>query len=70
MCMYTIVESMLLCPSISLTCTMSLVLWYSVVAFQCRKVCRCIALSRGLFSFIAVLFLSDVKVTPSPCLWA
>ena len=38
MFMYTIVDSMFLCPKMVFTWIMSLVLWYSVVPFQCRKV--------------------------------
>ena len=38
MLMYTIVETMLLCPSMIFTWIMSLVLWYSIVAFQCLNV--------------------------------
>jgi hypothetical protein len=38
MFMYIIVLLMFLCPSIFLTWIMSLVLWYSIVAFQCRNV--------------------------------
>jgi len=38
MLMYVIVDSMLLCPSIVFTWMMSLVLWYSIVPFQCLNV--------------------------------
>jgi hypothetical protein len=38
MFMYVIVLVMSLCPSICLTWMMSLVLWYSIVPFQCLNV--------------------------------
>lgn len=41
---------------------MSLVLWYSTVAFQCRKVWKVIHNSRGLFSFAAKRFLACVNI--------
>ena len=47
---------MSLCPKIDATCMMSLVLWYSVVPFQCLKVWKVIFCSRGLTNFIAVWF--------------
>ena len=68
MFMYSIVDSMVLCPSMVFTCIMSLVLWYSVVAFQCLNVWKCICLSLGLFSFTAVLLRSASYVVLSPCL--
>lgn len=68
MLMYVIVDSMLLCPSMVFTWIMSLVLWYSVVAFQCLNVWKCICLSLGLFSLVAVLLRSPSKVTLKLCL--
>jgi len=58
MCMYVIVFLMLLCPSSRMTWIMSLVLWYSIVPFQWRKVWNVIFLSLGLFSLAAILFRS------------
>ena len=43
--MYIIVLVIDLCPKMYLTCMMSLVLWYSVVPFQCLKVWNDIFLS-------------------------
>jgi len=60
--MYIIVEAMALCPKTFLTCSMSLVLWYSIVPFQCRKVCKRIWSSLGLFSFLAVRLRRASKV--------
>jgi len=68
MLMYVIVDSMLLCPSMVFTWIMSLVLWYSVVAFQCRKVWKCICFSLGLLSLVAVLLHSPSNVTLKLCL--
>jgi len=65
--MYSIVDAMFLCPNTVLTCMMSLVLWYSVVPFQCRKVCGCICRSLGLLSFLDALRFSLSIVTCSPC---
>jgi len=50
------------------TCMMSLVLWYSIVPFQCRKVCRWIAFRRGLLSLVAVRSRSFSNVTRRLCL--
>ena len=66
--MYIIVFSMLRCPSMVLTCIMSLVLWYSIVAFQCLNVWKCICSSLGLFSFLAVVARSFSSVFRSPSL--
>lgn len=66
MLMYIIVLSMLLCPRTVFTWIMSFVLWYSVVPFQCRKVCADILFSLWLFSFFAVLCRSFVKVFLKP----
>ena len=60
---------MFLCPSIVFTWIMSLVLWYSIVPFQCLNVCSVIFLSLGLLSFLIVLFRSASKVLLSPCLF-
>jgi len=38
MLMYVIVQFIVLCPKIVFTWMMSLVLWYSIVASQCRSV--------------------------------
>lgn len=46
---------------------MSLVLWYSMVPFQCLKVWKCIFSSLGFPSFLAVLFRRFVKVTLLLC---
>lgn len=51
--MYICVQDTSLCPSMVLTCIMSFVLWYSVVAFQCRKVWNVIFVSLGLLSLWA-----------------
>ena len=67
MFMYIIVLSMSLCPKMVFTWIMSLVLWYSIVAFQCRKVWKWIFLSLGLLSLRAVLLRSASKVDLSPC---
>ena len=66
--MYIIVFSMLLCPSMCCMCMMSLVLWYSIVAFQCLNVWKCILFRRGLFSFLAVRLLNSQSVFVSACL--
>jgi len=66
--MYIIVLSMLLCPKTVLTWIMSLVLWYSVVPFQCRKVWKWICFSLGLLSFLAVVLRCDSKVFLIPYL--
>ena len=42
------------CPRICLTCRMSLVRWYSIVAFQCLKVWKWIWSSLGFFSLFAI----------------
>jgi len=68
MFMYVIVETMLLCPSMVFTWIMSLVLWYSVVAFQCLNVWKCICLSLGFWSFAAVLLRSFSKHVLMLCL--
>jgi len=46
----------LLCPSKFFTCTMSLVLWYSIVAFQCLKVWNVILCILGFCSFLLAVF--------------
>ena len=56
MLMYVIVDSMLLCPSMVFTWIMSLVLWYSIVPFQCLSVWNDICVSLGLFSLCANAF--------------
>ena len=68
MFMYIIVLSILLCPKTVFTWIMSLVLWYSIVPLKCRNVWKCMFLSLGLFSLIAVLLRSDSNVVLSPCL--
>lgn len=65
--MYIMVDDMFLCPSMVFTWIMSLVLWYSVVPFQCLKVCGCICRSLGLLSFLDALRFSLSIVTCSPC---
>ena len=65
--MYIMVDDMFLCPSMVFTCMMSLVLWYSVVPFQCLKVCGCICRSLGLLNFLKALRFSLSSVTCSPC---
>lgn len=60
---------MLLCPSSCFTWIMSFVLWYSVVAFQCRKVWKVILFSRGFFSLVAVLLRRASYVIRSVCLF-
>ena len=60
---------MSLCPSMVFTWIMSLVLWYSIVAFQCRKVWKCICFSLGLFSLVVVLLRSASNVERNPCLF-
>ena len=67
MFMYVIVLSMSLCPSTVLTWIMSLVLWYSIVPFQCLNVWNVIFVSRGLLIFSAVLARIFSKVIRSPC---
>ena len=67
MFMYTIVFLIDLCPSICMTWIMSLVLWYSVVAFQCRNVWKVIFFSLGLFSLVAILLRSPSYVLLIPC---
>jgi len=67
MFMYIIVLSICLCPKIVFTWIMSLVLWYSVVPFQCRNVWKDILFSLGLLSFLIVLLRSASKVLLSPC---
>ena len=56
MLMYIMVLLMFLCPSMFFTWMMSLVLWYSIVAFQCRKVWKDIFCILGFCSFWAVAF--------------
>ena len=58
MLIYFIVLLISLCPKIFFTLIMSLVLWYSIVAFQCLNVCSLIWFILGLESLSAVLFLS------------
>ena len=59
---------MSLCPNMVLTWMMSLVLWYSIVAFQCLRVWKWISLSRGLLILLAIRFFSAVKVFRCPFL--
>jgi len=59
---------MFLCPRKVLTCIMSLVLWYSIVPLKCLNVCMCMAFSRGLLSFLAVLFRRASNVIRIACL--
>lgn len=66
--MYIMVLLMLLCPNICLTCMMSLVLWYSVVAFQCLNVWNVMCISLGLLSFSAIHFLWLSKLSRNPFL--
>lgn len=66
--MYSIVLSMFLCPSTVLTWTMSLVLWYSIVPFQCRKVWKCMFLSLGLLSLSAWCWRRYSRVLRRLCL--
>ena len=66
--MYIMVHSMFLCPKTYFTCIMSFVMWYSIVAFQCRKVWKCICFSLGLLSLVAVLLHSPSNVTLKLCL--
>ena len=49
---------MLLCPSLCFTKSMSFVLWYVAVAFQCLKVWAWMFSNRGLFCDFAIIFLS------------
>ena len=58
MCMYIIVLFMSRCPKTVLTCIMSLVLWYSIVAFQCLKVWKDIFCSLGFANFLMALLRS------------
>ena len=58
MCMYIIVLFMSRCPRTVLTCIMSLVLWYSIVAFQCLKVWKDILCSLGFTNFLMALLRS------------
>ena len=46
---------------------MSLVLWYSVVPLKCLNVCNVILFILGLFSLVAVLFLSSSYDVLSEC---
>jgi len=62
MLMYIIVLLMFLCPKKYLTCMMSLVLWYSIVAFQCRKVWKDIFSILGFCSFWLAIFLCCVNI--------
>ena len=62
MFMYIIVLVIDLCPNRFFTCIMSLVLWYSIVAFQCRKVWKCIFNSFLSPVFSTVLFRSSTNV--------
>jgi hypothetical protein len=57
MLMYNSVALISLCPKTYFTCMMSLVLWYSVVPFQCLNVWKDIFFRRGFCSFSAVLIL-------------
>ena len=67
MLMYIIVLVIALCPSRFLTCITSLVLWYSIVAFQCRKVWKCIFSSLLSPVLATILFLSSTNVLFNPC---
>ena len=51
MLMYIIVLLMSLCPKMAFTWMMSLVLWYSIVPFQCRSVWNDIFCILGFPSF-------------------
>lgn len=51
-----------LCPKIFCTALRSLSLWYSIVPFQCLRVCSVICFSLGLFSLFACRVLSLAKV--------
>ena len=55
--MYSIVVVISLCPSMYLTCIMSLVMWYSIVPLKCLSVWNPIFNSLGFFSLLAVLCL-------------
>ena len=57
MFMYIIVHSIVLCPKTCFTCMMSLVLWYSIVPFQCLRVWKDILIILWFCSFSAVLIL-------------
>jgi len=57
-CVYLSVVLRSLCPKSFFTCSRSLVLWYSVVANQCRKSYNLIVWIAGSLSFFANLFLS------------
>ena len=48
---------MFLCPMILITCCISLVIAYSIVAFQCRNVWKVIFLTLSFFSLAAILAL-------------
>jgi len=50
-----------LCPSVCMTCRMSLVLWYSIVAFQWRNVWKWICGSLGFWSFLVRVALCLAK---------
>jgi hypothetical protein len=56
---------MFLWPRNCITYKMSLVLAYSIVAFQCRNVWKVIVFSRGLPSFWAMRFLCVRKFCPT-----
>jgi len=56
MLMYVMVDVIDLCPSIVFTWMMSLVLWYSIVAFQCLNVWKVILCILGFCSFWAAVF--------------
>ena len=60
--MYIIVHSIFLCPSVYFTCMMSLVLWYSIVPFQCLRVWNVIFLILSLLIFVAKSFRCRSKV--------
>ena len=55
MLMYIMVLLMFLCPRRVFTWMMSLVLWYSIVAFQCRNVWNVILSILWFWSFFAVV---------------
>ena len=57
MFMYISVHLISLCPKTYLTCMMSLVLWYSIVPFQCLSVWKLIFRILGFCSFSTVLIL-------------
>ena len=59
---------MFLWPSSFMTCSMFLVLWYSMVAFQCLSVWKWILSRRSFFSLLAI-FLRCVLKVRAKCIW-